>query len=141
MDASVVTLAMGIAVGVVVVLLCLAAFAPAYIRRVRENAIQQSRAVMRGQVFEQFVPYFPEFRFNPKDAQFLGKPVDFVVFDGLDEGEVRRIVFVEVKTGASTLTTRERRVRDAIQRGRVEWKEIRVAGASAIRDAERAALR
>jgi len=141
MDASVATLAVGIAVGVIVVLLCLVALAPAYIRRVRENAILQSRAITRGQIFEQLVPYFPEFRFNPKDAQFLGKPVDFVVFDGLDEGEVRRIVFVEVKTGVSTLTTRERRVRDAIRRGCVEWREIRVAGASAIRDAERPALR
>ena len=141
MDASVATLAVGIAVGVIVVLLCLVALAPAYNRRVRENAILQSRAITRGQIFEQLVPYLPEFQFNPKDAQFLGKPVDFVVFDGLDEGEVRRIVFVEVKTGVSTLTTRERRVRDAIRRGCVEWREIRVAGASAIRDAERPALR
>ena len=66
---------------------------------------------------------------NPKDAQFLGRPVDFVVFDGLDEGEVRRIVFVEVKTGVSTLTTRERRVRDAVRAGRVEWQELRAGPA------------
>jgi predicted Holliday junction resolvase-like endonuclease len=63
------------------------------------------------------------------------------VFDGLDEGEVERIVFVEVKTGGSTLTTRERRVRDAIRQGRVEWKEIRVADAPSINGAGRPALR
>jgi predicted Holliday junction resolvase-like endonuclease len=34
-------------------------------------------------------------------------------------------VFVEVKTGAAKLTTRERLVRDAIRGGRVEWTEIR----------------
>lgn len=128
MDSTAVALMMGVAIGVVLVLLCVAVVAPTYVRRARETAIQQSRAVTRGQVFEQLVPYLPEFEFNPKDAQFLGKPVDFVVFDGLDEGDVRRIVFVEVKTGAATLTTRERRVRDAIERGSVEWKEIRVAG-------------
>jgi predicted Holliday junction resolvase-like endonuclease len=72
----------------------------------------------------------PDFRFNPKDAQFLGRPVDFVVFDGLDEGQLRRIVFVEVKTGQSRLTARERLVRDAIRDGRIEWTEIR-AGKSA----------
>jgi predicted Holliday junction resolvase-like endonuclease len=92
--------------------------------------VQQSRAVTRGQIYEQLVPYLPAFQFNPKDAQFLGRPVDFIVFDGLDEGEVRRIVFVEVKTGVSTLTTRERRVRDAIRAGRVEWQELR-AGSDA----------
>jgi predicted Holliday junction resolvase-like endonuclease len=81
--------------------------------------------VTRGQIYEQLVPYLPGFRFNPKDAQFLGRPVDFVVFDGLDDGDLRRIVFVEVKTGAAKLTTRERLVRDAIRGGRVEWTEIR----------------
>jgi len=141
MDTSLAALATGIAIGVIVVLLCVLAIVPAYTRRVRERAIQQSRAVTRGQIYEQFVPYLPEFEFNPKDAQFLGKPVDFVVFDGLDDGEVERIVFVEVKTGVSALTTRERRVRDAIRQGRVEWKEIRMADAPSIHDADRPALR
>lgn len=93
---------------------------------IRRNAVSQSRAVTRGQVFEQFAAYFPAFEFNPKDAQFLGKPVDFVVFDGLDEGELRRIVFVEIKTGGAALSTRERRIRDAIRRGDVEWRELRL---------------
>ena len=128
MDNAAVLLVIGIAIGVVVALLCVAVLAPQYTRNVRKNAAQQSRAVTRGQIYEQLVPYLPEFDFNPKDAQFLGRPVDFVVFDGLDEGDLRRIVFVEVKTGVSKLTTRERLVRDAIRDGRVEWTEIR-AGA------------
>ena len=102
-------------------------------RDIRRDAISQSRAITRGQVFEQFAAYFPDFEFNPKDAQFLGKPVDFVVFDGLDDGEVERIVFVEIKTGNAALSTRERRIRDAIQRGRVEWRELRLGGVSAAR--------
>jgi predicted Holliday junction resolvase-like endonuclease len=39
---------------------------------------------------------------------------------------VRRVVFIEVKTGASGLSGRERQVRDAIQARRVEWTELRV---------------
>lgn len=97
-------------------------------RDIRRDAVNQSRAVTRGQVFEQFAAYFPDFEFSPKDAQFLGRPVDFVVFDGLDEGELRRIVFVEIKTGAAALSTRERRIRDAIVRGDVEWRELRLGG-------------
>ncbi len=123
-------LLVGIAIGVVIALLCVAILAPAYMRTARKNAVQQSRAVTRGQMYEQLVPYLPEFHFNPKDAHFLGKPVDFVVFDGLDEGIVRNIVFVEVKTGGSKLTTRERLVRDAVNAGRVEWTEIRSPAAA-----------
>src|SRR5436190_1799632 len=120
-------LVIGILIGAVIALLWVATVKPSYTRQVRKTAVEQSKAVTRGQIYEQLVPYLPEFEFNPKDAQFLGRPVDFVVFDGLDEGDLRRIVFVEVKTGAATLSTRERRVRDAIREGRVEWTEIRVA--------------
>ena len=125
MDPSLSSLAVGIVIGAIVALLCVALLAPRFTRAARKNAVEQSRAVTRGQIYEQLVPYLPEFEFNPKDAQFLGRPVDFVVFDGLDEGNLRRIVFVEVKTGLSKLTNRERLVRDAVRDGRVEWTQIR----------------
>jgi predicted Holliday junction resolvase-like endonuclease len=40
---------------------------------------------------------------------------------------VRRIVFVEVKTGGAGLTGRERMVREAVREGQIEWVELRVA--------------
>jgi predicted Holliday junction resolvase-like endonuclease len=95
-------------------------------RRVRADAVLRSQAVTLGKVQEQLVPFFPAFPFNPKDARFLGSPVDFVVFDGLSDGAVTRVVLVEVKTGASQLTTRERQVRDAVQAHCVEWLEMRL---------------
>src|SRR6185369_10174397 len=98
MDDTLLALGIGIAIGALVALLCIAVLMPRYTRRVRRDAAHLSRAVTRGQIYEQLVPYLPDFEFNPKDAVFLGRPVDFVVFDGLDEGEVRRVVFVEVKT-------------------------------------------
>ena len=124
-DTSVVSLVMGIGIGAGIALLVIAVLAPRHLRDARRNAIDQHRAVTNGQVYEQLVPYLPDFDFNPKDARFLGRPVDFVVFDGLDEGELRRIVFVEVKTGGSKLTRREQLIRDAVREGRVAWKEIR----------------
>jgi predicted Holliday junction resolvase-like endonuclease len=96
-----------------------------YTRAVRRDAVLRSEAVTVGKVAEQLLPFFPEFRFNPRDARFLGAPVDLVVFDGLAEGEVRRVVFVEVKTRGARLTPRERLVREAVERGRVEWLELR----------------
>jgi hypothetical protein len=95
-------------------------------RAARRDAVRRSAAVTAGKVFEQLVPWLPDFAFDPRDARFLGSPVDFIVFDGLSTGDVRRVVFVEVKTGEADLSTRERRVREAILRGRVEWAEHRV---------------
>lgn len=97
-----------------------------YTAHVREDAIQRSQAITAGKVHEQLIPYLPVFPYNPKDVRFLGSPVDLVVFDGLSEGRLERIVFVEVKTGGSGLTVRERCVRDVVRSGEIEWEELRV---------------
>ena len=76
--------------------------------RIRKDAIRRSREVIHGKVTEHLIPFFPSFPWNPSDARFLGSPIDFVVFDGLSEGEVREIVLVEVKSGSSRIPDPER---------------------------------
>ena len=119
-------LAIGIAIGVVVASLYFVIWRLRYSAKIRENAVQRSLAVTAGKVHEQLVPYLPEFGFNPKDARFLGSPVDLVIFDGLAAGAVRRVVFLEVKTGGAALTTRERQVREVIDAREVVWAELRL---------------
>ncbi len=86
-------------------------------KEIRKDAIERSGQVTLGKVTEHFAPYFADFlsKYNPRDARFLGTPIDLIVFDGLDEGNLRQIVFVEVKTGKSTMTARERQVREIVE--------------------------
>jgi predicted Holliday junction resolvase-like endonuclease len=93
---------------------------------IRRDAIDRSKAVIVGKVTEHVVPYFPQFKFNPKDARFIGSPLDFVIFDGLDEGCLRKIVLVEVKTGAANLNTRERSIQQTVLEKRVEFAVLRI---------------
>jgi len=51
-------------------------------RDIRRDAVDRSQAVTVGKVTEHIAPYLPDFGYNPKDARFVGSPVDFVVFDG-----------------------------------------------------------
>lgn len=85
----------------------------------------RSNAIRYGQKFEQLIPIASKFPYNLKDVRFLGSPIDMVIFDGLDDGSVREVVFVEVKTGSSSMTTRERMIRDCIKDKRVKWVEMR----------------
>jgi len=95
-------------------------------REIRRDSVDRSRSTLSGQFLEKLAPYLPEFPFDPTDVRFLGTPVDYVVFDGLAEGELREIVFLEVKSGRSELSSRERRVRDAVKAGAVRWDVYRV---------------
>ncbi|MBS7261850.1 MAG: Holliday junction resolvase [Treponema sp.] len=97
------------------------------IRKVRKDAVTRSRAVIGGQVAEQVSPFLPEFPGNPGDCRFVGKPVDFIVFSGMTENNsVDEILFVEVKTGNSALSEREKQVRDCVMKGRVRYAEYRI---------------
>ena len=48
---------------------------------------------------EQVAPFFANFRKDLKasEARFIGKPIDFLVFKGMDEQNISEVVFVEVK--------------------------------------------
>ncbi|MBS3113827.1 hypothetical protein J4448_01875 [Candidatus Woesearchaeota archaeon] len=92
----------------------------------REDAIKQSRAVLSGQFSEQIAPYLPDFPFNPTEARFMGKPIDFVVFKGMDEKKIEEIVFVEVKSGQSQLSKIEKSLKSAVENKNVSWHEYKV---------------
>lgn len=92
---------------------------------IRSDAIRRSESVTRGKMTEHLIPFFPDFPYNPKDARFLGSPVDLIVFDGLSDEKVSDIVFVEIKTSRNpSLSRREREVRDCIDEKRVSYRMI-----------------
>ncbi len=95
-------------------------------REARRDSVERSRATLSGQFLEKLAPHLPGFPYDPTDVRFLGTPVDYVVFDGLAEGDLQGIVFLEVKSGASSLRTSQRRVRDAVEAGAVRWDVYRV---------------
>jgi predicted Holliday junction resolvase-like endonuclease len=89
--------------------------------------LKASRAVLGGLVSEQMAPLLPGFPFDPGDCRFVGKPVDFIVFRGMNEKNITEVVFLEVKSGSGkNLNDQEKRLRDAIRAGRVRWEEFDV---------------
>ena len=99
------------------------------IKKARKESVDKSRAVIRGQATEHLAPYVMQ-NINPKDCRFMGNPIDYVVFDGLSDitdkvaKDIKQVIFVDVKTGKSNLTTVQRRIRDAIKDGRVSFQIV-----------------
>lgn len=92
----------------------------------RKEAIMKSRAVLGGQFSEQLAPFLPNFKYLPTEARFVGKPIDFLVFKGMDEKKINEVVFVEVKSGKAKLTEHEKNLKDTIDNKRVRWEEYRI---------------
>jgi predicted Holliday junction resolvase-like endonuclease len=97
------------------------------VEEIVKSRLKQSRAVLGGLVSEQMAPLLPGFPFDPGDCRFVGKPIDFIVFKGMNEKAITEVVFLEVKSGsAKTLNDQEKRLREAINSGRVSWVQFDV---------------
>jgi len=95
--------------------------------RIRQDAISRSAATIIGKVGEHLAPIiiFSNYGINPKDIRFIGTPIDFIAFKGLSDEKPEKIIFIEVKSGKTlALTDREKKVKELIDAGRVEWKLI-----------------
>jgi predicted Holliday junction resolvase-like endonuclease len=93
----------------------------------REDAVKRSRAVLGGQFAEQLAPYFPDFPCNPGDVKFLGKPIDFIAFPGMAEGKkIEEIILIEVKSGESQLSEREKEIKEAVLKGKIRYVQYRI---------------
>jgi len=93
----------------------------------RKHAVKQSKATTFGFVSESLAPLAPEFPYHVKDLMFLGKWVDYLVFEWLHEGNLRRIRFLEIKTNTSQLSQREKMIKTAIEQGKVSYEVLRIS--------------
>lgn len=82
----------------------------------------RSSEVRTGRIAEQLAPFLEDYPKNPKTARFVGEPIDFIHFDD----DV--ITFVEVKSGKSQLSKRQRKFRDLIKEGKVDFILYRIDG-------------
>jgi len=81
---------------------------------------RKSSEIRLGRIGENMAPFFEEWPYDPNDFRFLGSPIDGVQFT---EGS---IIFVEIKTGKSRLTGKQRMIRDLVKNGRVSFATFRV---------------
>jgi hypothetical protein len=89
------------------------------------------RAVIKGQIAEQFAPLLPGFEYNPKDFRFIGNPIDGIIVVGLTEameglGGIHEIVLCDVKMGSARLSKHQQLIKRAVEQGRVRWQTIHV---------------
>jgi len=83
---------------------------------------KKSSEVRLGQISEHFAPFLKDFPYDTKNIRFLGSPIDLILFD-IDNN---RIIFIEVKTGKSSQTKKQRQIRDIIKAGNVEYEVMRI---------------
>ncbi|MBU1135422.1 MAG: endonuclease [Nanoarchaeota archaeon] len=81
---------------------------------------KQSLSTKYGKMTEQFIPFLEVYPYNEQNFRFLGTPIDGVQF------EDDKVIFIEFKTGDSNLTVKQNKIKDLVNKGKVEFKTIRI---------------
>lgn len=87
----------------------------------RRQSVAMSRSGINAGVWENFTPLLAGYPYSHAESWHIGGLFDFIVYDGLEEGDIRDVIFVEVKTGSARLSARQKKVKDAVEAGRVKW--------------------
>ena len=98
------------------------------IKAARKDSTDRQRSTIKGQISETIAPWSMNAVNSVKELNFIGNPIDFIGFKGLDGEDDVEIKFIEVKSGNSKLNKNQRRVRDAVKAKRIEWVEVRING-------------
>lgn len=83
---------------------------------------KKSSETRLGQISEHLIPFLEGCPYNPKNLHFLGMPIDYISFD-FDDGN---ITFIEVKSGNSKPSKRQKTIKNIIEAGRIYYDEIRI---------------
>lgn len=95
-------------------------------KTVRQEAVKGSRNAITGEIYEKILPALPNFPFLPKDMVFVGKWVDYIIFDGLSEWDLREIIFMELKSWKARLNQNEKMIKKILENKKVRFSEIRI---------------
>ncbi len=96
------------------------------IKKHRKDAVFRSRAILGGYFSEQLAPFLPNFKHSPTECKFLGNPIDFLVFKGMDKKKIEEIIFLEIKSRKSKLNNVEKSLKEVIKKGKIKWEEYKV---------------
>jgi predicted Holliday junction resolvase-like endonuclease len=97
-------------------------------KKIIEQSIEKSKQVYIGKTLEHLAPTVATWGHKPRDCRFLAEPIDFIAFDGLfEKDEVSKITFIEAKTGNAKTSSREKSIKNAVEKGEVYFEEFRLA--------------
>ena len=110
----------GLLFGVIITLIAVYRLVISPLREKMERSIEQKRSlsVTYGKITEQFAPFMQSYPFHPENFRFIGSPIDGIQF------EDDKIIFVEIKTNKSKLSPLQKRIKELVKRGKVEWFEF-----------------
>lgn len=93
---------------------------------IKKKSVSHSRNSILGEVTEKVTPLLPDFPYHTKDLVFIGKGIDYIVFDGLSRGNLKEIIFLEIKSWTSQLNKNEAMIKNYLNKYPIKYEILKV---------------
>ncbi len=90
-----------------------------------KDRLRRSRASLMGSLVEQIAPFLPDFHHDPHDLRALWDPIDYIAFNGIgSDRNVESITLIDIKSGNSRLSSIQKSIQEAVEKGNVEFETV-----------------
>jgi predicted Holliday junction resolvase-like endonuclease len=95
--------------------------------KIRKKAAERGRKKVEKKLSQLVSEKFAKTKFNPYDIKAVWHPVDFVVFNGMNDGNVKNIIFLSKTSGNNALEKVRLSVRETIEKEGYDWAVARIS--------------
>ena len=95
-------------------------------RAIKDEAVQRGRSKVLKTVLNSMDEYFTKMKYNPYDIKPILHPVDFVIYEGMNDKKMNDVVFLSKKTGNPYLDKLHMSIDETIQKGLYDFKVARI---------------
>lgn len=94
---------------------------------IRQQAIERGRKQVPKLINQAIIKNFAKLKYDPYDVKAILHPTDFVVFDGMNNGQVENVTLLSNKITNPYMQSLHKAIEEAIKTKSYDWKVLRVS--------------
>lgn len=94
---------------------------------IKQKAVERGRKQVPKLVNQSINKKFASLKYDPYDIKAILHPIDFVVFNGMNKGQVQDVTLLSSKTKNSYIQNFHKAIADVVKEKRYDWKVLRVS--------------
>jgi len=96
------------------------------VKTIKDKAVQRGRSKVLKTVLNSMDDYFTKMKYNPYDIKPILHPVDFVIYEGMNEKKMNDVVFLSKKTTNPYINKLHMSINEIVNKESYDFKIARI---------------
>lgn len=92
---------------------------------IREDAVKRGRDKVPKMIISSLSDKVVSSKYNPYDIKPINHPIDYIIYDGMDNGSVENVIFLHQKN--NNLAQLHKSIHETVENKKYDWKVARIS--------------